>query len=48
MTVEEKIQEQINNFQEIIAKGNLTPESLADKHGNIHGLSIALHIMRTA
>lgn len=48
MTVEDKIKEQISNFEEIIKKGNLTSESLADKQGNIHGLSIALNILRTA
>lgn len=45
--LENKIEEQISNFKDIIDKGNLTPESLADKRGNIHGLSIALHILRT-
>lgn len=45
--LETKIKEQISNFEEIIKKGNLSSESLADKRGNIHGLSIALHLIDT-
>lgn len=45
MTLADQIKEQISNFEQMLRDDKLTPESRADKHGNIHGLNIALHLL---